>query len=54
MTGRTENFVTFSGDFTGKKKVYPAGLLGLGEHLVIVRPDGCKVLCFADHERGTK
>lgn len=54
VTGRTKNFVTFSGDFTGKKKVYPAGLLGLGEHLVIVRPDGCKVLCFADREKGAE
>ena len=54
VTGRTKAFVTFSGDFSGRKKVYPAGLLGLGEHLVIVRPDGCKVFCFADHERGTE
>ena len=54
VTGRTEQFVTFSGDFSGRKKVYPAGLLGLGEHFIITRPDGCKVLCFADHERGTK
>lgn len=54
VTKRTKNFVTFSGDFTRKKKVYPAGLVGLGEHIVITRPDGWKVLCFADHERGTK
>lgn len=52
VTGRTEHFVTFSGDFTEKKKVYPAGLVGLGEHIVINRPDGCKVLCFADREKG--
>lgn len=54
VTRRTKAFVTFSGDFSGRKKVYPACLVGLGEYLVITRPDGCKVLCFADHERGAK
>lgn len=57
VTGMTKAFVTFSGDFSGRKKVYAAfdnGLLGLGEHLVITRPDGCKVLCFADHERSAE
>lgn len=54
VTGRTEQFVTFCGDFSGRKKVYPAGLVGLGEHLVITRPDGCKVFCFADHERSAE
>lgn len=47
---RTKHFVTFSGDYSGRKKL-DSGLFGMGEYFMIPTPD-CKnfqYFCFADH-----
>lgn len=50
---RTAHFVTFSGTFSGRKKIDPqSNLLGLGELILIENPD-CKqfkYFCFAGNE----
>ena len=48
---RTDHYITFSGDFSGRKKIHDNNLFGLGEDIVIDTPyKGCKYLCFAAHE----
>ena len=53
ITKRTKYFITFKGDFEGKKKIHDfgdKGLFGLGENILI--PTKCpaiKYFCFAGH-----
>lgn len=48
----TEHFITFSGDFSGRKKIYKDNLFGLGENILIDHPTcrQLKYFCFAGHE----
>lgn len=49
---RTECYITFSGDYTGRKKIYPADLFGLGENILLNIPGlkQHKYFCFAAKE----
>lgn len=48
---RTANYIEYTGDFTGKRKIITDNLFGLGENILI--PSGfpaVKYFCFAGHE----
>ena len=48
----TKHFITFSGDFSGRKKIDRCNLFGLGEFIMIDCPQcpQLKYFCFAGHE----
>lgn len=55
VTKVTKEFVTFDGDFHGKRRInrcFENGLFGLGEHILIPSQyPSLKYFCFAGHEK---
>ena len=52
ITKRTSQYVTYTGDYSGKKKIYTydeEGLFGLGEHILVPMAAG-HTFCFAGKE----
>lgn len=52
VTKKTAHFITYTGDHTGRKKIYALNLFGLGENILI--PSECKsycYFCYAAHEK---
>lgn len=51
VTRRTEHFITFEGDFAGKRKIIADNLFNLGENILIpAKYAGRKLFCFAGNE----
>ena len=46
---RTSCYITFDGDFCGKRKICRDNLFGLGEHILIPGKH-IEYFCFAEHE----
>ena len=52
VTKRTKHYLTFSGDYKGRKKIADENLFDLGEHVLVDYPDTSlklKLFCFAGH-----
>lgn len=55
VTRRTDHFITFEGDFAGKRRIIKDDLFGLGENILIPTPHtGFKLFCFAEFKEGEK
>ena len=49
---RTRNFITFCGDFSGRRRICEDNLFGLGENILIPSDfPAVKYFCFAGHEK---
>lgn len=50
VTKRTRYYVTFTGDFQGKREIIDDDLMGLGECILLPKCGRIQTFCFAGRE----